>query len=147
MTRGAPDRASSKGRTGFPAIRIFAAAGLVGALAACRGEPGPLSLQADARNPVSVLQRVNQAGAECWMRSSDPDFRDLRLVPELDTSAGRPRLLVLEKGNTSGLPVMVIEASGSPVTIETYGPLAGTRTGARVNDDIARWSGGHVSCS
>ena len=117
-------------------------------LAACQSGHlrGPLSLQVEASDPVVALQRVNKAGMQCWVRRSDPAFRNLHLVPELDTSAGRPRLLLLEKGKAEGLPVLVIEASGEPVTIQTYGPLAGTRTGGQVNADIVRWSSGSNAC-
>lgn len=121
------------------------AAALAAFLTACQNKPaGKLQLEAD--DPVRVLQRVNEAGAVCWMKSGDNSFRDLRLIPELDTTAGRPRLLLLPIGKTEGLPSLVIEASGSPVAIETYGPLAGTRIGDRVNADVARWSGGSLSC-
>ncbi|MCT7375187.1 hypothetical protein [Chelativorans salis] len=117
-------------------------------LAGCQREPmgGPLALQIEANEPVAALQRINEAGAKCWVRSSDADFRDLHLVPELDTSVGRPRLLLLKKGKAEGLPVLVIEAAGSPVTLTTYGPLASTRTGGRVNADIMRWSSGRTTC-
>lgn len=107
---------------------------------------GPLSLQIEARDPVVALQSINEAGVKCWVRSSDRAFGNLHLVPELDTSAGRPRLLMLQKGKAEGLPVLVIEAAGSPVTIATYGPLASTRTGGRVNADIMRWSSGQITC-
>ncbi|WP_163271348.1 hypothetical protein [Chelativorans alearense] len=121
---------------------------LAALLAGCQSEPmgGPLALQIEAHEPVAALQRINEAGARCWVRSSDAAFRDLHLVPELDTSAGRPRLLLLRKGKAEGLPVLVIEAAGSPVTVTTYGPLASTRTGGRVNADIMRWSSGTPDC-
>ncbi len=132
----------------FRAFEYLAATGMIALLSACGSGPaaGPSSAAVNADDPVSALQRINRAGAECWMRSSDPAFRDLHLVPELDTMAGRPRLLMLKKGKTAGLPVLVIEASGSPAKVETYGPLTATRTGARVNTDIQRWSGGRTSC-
>lgn len=112
---------------------------------ACQSGPGG-RLQARADDPVSALQRVNEAAAACWLASGDQAFHNLRLIPELDTTAGHPRLLLLERGKTQGLPSLVIEASGSPTTIETYGPLAGTRTGNRVNADIERWSSGTLTC-
>jgi hypothetical protein len=130
-------------------LRALTAAGALALLAACRGEPagGPLSVKADGQDAVAALQRINEAGVACWMRGGDPAFSELRLVPELDTRVGRPRLLVLQKGKAEGLPVMVIEAGGSPVTVETYGPLAATSTGARMNGDIRRWTGGRTNCA
>lgn len=117
-------------------------------LPACVSEPlgGPLILEVKADGPVAALQTINKAGARCWTGASDSDFDRLQLVPELDTEAGRPRLLVVQRGRTEGLPALVIEAHGSPVTIETYGPLASTRTGGRINADIMRWSAGPATC-
>ncbi|WP_173931627.1 hypothetical protein [Chelativorans sp. Marseille-P2723] len=80
------------------------------------------------------------------MRSTDRDFRNLTLIPELDTTAGRPRILVFDKGKAGGLPLMVIEASGTPAGVETYGPLAGTPAGQRMTADIGRWSRGGLTC-
>ncbi|WP_338531412.1 hypothetical protein [Nitratireductor thuwali] len=113
----------------------------------CTPEPmgGPLALTVQADSPTVALQHINEAGARCWMRARDRAFDGLRLVPELDT-AGSPRLLLVHSKRAQGLPVLVIEASGSPVKIETYGPLATTSTGGRVNADIMRWSGGSADC-
>ncbi|WP_274426837.1 hypothetical protein [Chelativorans sp. YIM 93263] len=113
-------------------------------LAGCQGTGGSSSMRTDSDDAIQALQRVNEAGVKCWMDSAG--FEDLRLIPELDTTVGRPRLLLLEKGKTRGLPLMVIEASGAPVKIETYGPLSGTPSGERVNADIGRWSAGSLTC-
>ncbi|EKF19692.1 hypothetical protein [Nitratireductor pacificus] len=117
-------------------------------LAACQSEPmgGPLALEVSASNPVSALQRVNNAGAKCWIRSGDRRFRGLYMIPELDTAVGKPRLLILRSDKKQGLPLLVIEASGPPTKIVTYGPLASGATGARVNADIMRWSSGPDGC-
>lgn len=118
------------------------------ALSACVSEPmgGPLKLETGAESPVSALQTINGAAAKCWFASGERSFRDLRMVPELDTTTGTPRLLIVRAGKAQGLPVLVIEASGAPVTLETYGPLAATATGGRVNRDIMRWSSGPARC-
>ncbi|MDS1135106.1 hypothetical protein [Nitratireductor indicus] len=118
------------------------------ALSACQGGPGgtPLSLGVNSGTPVSVLQHINNAGAKCWMRSGDRQFRGLHLIPELDTTAGRPRLLIMKSSDRQGLPQLVIEASGTPPRITTYGPLVTGATGARVNADVTRWAGGPDKC-
>ena len=114
-------------------------------LAACSttGERigGPLQFEA-AGTAISNLQRINRAAARCWIGTSA--FRGLGMVPELDTRVGKPRILILARGNT--LPKWVIEASGSPAKIITYGPLTNTPLSARMNDDVLRWSGGNASC-
>ncbi|EIM72950.1 hypothetical protein A33O_17404 [Nitratireductor aquibiodomus RA22] len=132
-------------------LRCGAGAALISGLlllSACQTEPmgGTLNLQVEAPSPVAALQKINSNGAKCWMRSGDRRFRDLHMIPELDTRVGRPRLLIMRSKKQQGLPLLVIEASGSPTTISTYGPLASTRTGAQINADIMRWSGGEASC-
>ncbi|MEZ5813014.1 MAG: hypothetical protein R3D45_16525 [Rhizobiaceae bacterium] len=118
-------------------------------LAACQSEPlgGPLSIEVAATSPITALQAVNDAGRRCWTGSGDHRFRAYRLVPELDTTAGNPRILVTEKGREAGRPQLVIESSGNPVKIETYGPLAHSRLGSRINADIMRWSSGDKRCA
>lgn len=118
------------------------------ALASCQSEPmgGPMSLEIGASSPVHALQRINNTGAKCWIRSGDRHFRGLHMIPELDTTVGRPRLLIMRTDKRQGLPLLVIEASGAPTKIVTYGPLTSSATGARVNKDIMRWSSGPDGC-
>ncbi|WP_367714918.1 hypothetical protein AB2N04_13290 [Nitratireductor sp. GISD-1A_MAKvit] len=138
------------GAFGLPSPRSFRLALIapVLALAACQTEPmgGPLSLQVGAPSPVAALQNINSNGAKCWMRSGDRRFRDLHMIPELDTRVGRPRLLIMRSKKQQGLPLLVIEASGPPTRVYTYGPLASTRAGAQINADIMRWSSGASGC-
>ena len=118
------------------------------ALAGCRDEKvnrvtAPQTGQAGA---IAALQAINGKAATCWMRSKDPAFAGLRLIPELDTQYGRPRLLLLKKNSQYGLPVLVVEAHGSPAKIETYGPLTQGPVGSRIEQDIRRWSTGSQAC-
>ena len=108
---------------------------------------GPLALEIDAQDPVRVLQQVNSAALNCWVKSGWRDFRPYRLVPELDTRAGKPRILIVKSGDPRGLPQMVIEADGQPVRISTYGPLATSPLSARINDDVIAFSSGRTSCT
>jgi hypothetical protein len=116
-------------------------------LSACQTDAGgPLRLETGAASPVAALQTINESGRKCWIKSNDRRFHGLTMVPEFDTTAGNPRILVLPFGQADGLPALVIEASGEPVTIETYGPLAASAAGAHINRDIARWMGGGLTC-
>lgn len=101
-------------------------------------------MRTDSADAVKALQRVNEAGAKCW--SGSDGFEDLRLIPELDTIAGRPRLLLLNRNRTQGLPLLVIEAHGEPVSIDIYGPLSGAPVGRRIEADVSRWSSGPLRC-
>ncbi|RLQ88072.1 hypothetical protein [Notoacmeibacter ruber] len=93
---------------------------------------------------VPILQRINDTAQRCWMRSGDPAFQPYRIVPELDTRTGKPRILMLKAGNAAGLPQLVIEINGG--TIDAYGPIQNTPLAARINRDIVRWANGTTSC-
>lgn len=95
---------------------------------------------------VPALQKVNERAHACWIRSGDSAFRSLAVIPELDTRTGKPRILIVERSRPQGLPRFVIEASGTPARIVTYGPLAGQSISGRINTDVARWAAGDASC-
>lgn len=99
-----------------------------------------------ADGPLQLLSAVNENGQKCWIKSGDREFRGLALIPELDTSAGKPRLLIVEKGKAAGLPKLVIEASGDPVKVQTYGPLASSPVSKRINEDVIDWSQNQDDC-
>jgi hypothetical protein len=128
--------------------RSMAALAASALLAGCMGERigGSLIVEVEAANATAVLANVNENAQRCWIRSGDRAFRHLAVVPELDTRIGSPRLLVLERGKSAGLPKLVIEASGNPVKITTYGPLTGTSVSARINSDVIAWSAGRNDC-
>jgi hypothetical protein len=81
------------------------------------------------------------------MRSKDKDFDGYSVVPELDTQAGKPRILVLDKKAAHGLPKLVIEADGKPVKAAAYGPLLSEPAGSRISADLKRWAGGSDACT
>ncbi|WP_425418578.1 hypothetical protein [Oricola indica] len=125
---------------------VALAASLV--LAGCTGERagGVLNIEITADKSVEALSVINENAQKCWFRSGDRAFRGLAVIPELDTRIGNPRLLVVERGKSTGLPKLVIEASGDPVKITTFGPLASQPISARINDDVIAWSGGRSAC-
>ena len=142
-----PETSRRKKPAGF--LAIFALIGAT-ALAACQSfEPrgGVLIAEVDAPSAIVALQRVNERGHQCWIRSGDRAFRSYQLVPELDTRAGDPRILVMARGDTQGLPQLVISAAGDPVSLTTFGPLAEHRLSRRINSDILAWSAGRQSCT
>lgn len=119
------------------------------ALSGCAtSEPvaGPLSGEFEAKNATALLQNLNSLGLKCWIKSGDKAFRGLALVPELDTRSGSPRILIVQKGKSQGLPQMVIEANGNPVKLQTYGPLTSSPLSTRINSDIIAWNTGKDRC-
>jgi hypothetical protein len=96
---------------------------------------------------VALLQHVNESAQTCWIKSKDKDFVSYAVIPELDTQAGKPRILVVDKKASGGLPKLVIEAGGKPIKAAAYGPLLNEPAGNRIGADLKRWTGGSNSCS
>ena len=129
---------SFAGRAALTSCAIFATACVT-------DEPvgGPLVAEVAAPTAVSALQAVARGASRCW---TDGDLAAYSAIPELDTTAGKPRILLVEKGRGGGLPALVIEGEGDPTRIRTYGPLSRSPVSNRINADIIRWSTGGRGC-
>ena len=114
-------------------------------LAACQSSRPNVAGENSAA--VALLQRINTNAHTCWTRSKDKDFDSYAVIPELDTQAGKPRILVVDKKAAHGLPKLVIEADGKPVKAAAYGPLLSGSAGARIGADLKRWTGGSDACA
>ena len=97
-----------------------------------------------APTPRGALQRIASNAARCWQGG---EIGRYTIIPELDTGAGTPRLLVVERGRGRGLPQLVIEGTAGPTQLRSYGPLATSPLSNRINADIIRWSTGSSSCT
>ena len=104
---------------------------------------GPLVAEVSASTPQAALQRIASGAARCWKSG---EIGRYAVIPELDTNAGTPRILLLEKGREGALPSLVIEARGGPTRLRSFGPLATSKLSGRINSDIIRWSTGNASC-
>ena len=116
------------------------------ALAACTtAEPlgGPLVAEVAAPTPTAALQRIARNAARCW---KDGEIGRYAVIPELDTQAGKPRILLIEKGKPRSLPALVIEGEGGPTRLRSFGPLASAPLSNRINADVIRWSTGNDAC-
>ena len=100
----------------------------------------------DRSTPVRFLQGLNALMQACWIQSRDRAFRDLRVIPELDTRTGKPRILIVKAKAAQGLPELVIEATGRPARLNSYGPLAKTALIVRMESDVVRWIEGDTGC-
>lgn len=116
------------------------------ALAGCQNRPAdPVPAEPDNRAAVRLLQVINDEAQRCWR--GDRDFRPYKVMPELDTRYGKPRILLVPAEAPQGLPQLVIEAQGTPARLESYGPLAGEAISGRIRADLARWQAGGKGCS
>ncbi len=93
------------------------------------------------------MEQVATAAHRCWFASRDPAFKDYSLANELNSFTGRPRFLLVPKGNYGGRPLLVVQAEGSAARVETFGPLMGQPAGSRIDADIDRWASGSTACA
>ncbi|MGR6430676.1 hypothetical protein ACU5AY_07105 [Rhizobium sp. PAMB 3174] len=113
------------------------------ALAACQSKPpAPVG----GSSALSMMERVAIAANTCWFKSGDPAFTPYRLAPELNSFSGRPRILVVHKHKPESLPLLVVQAEGSPAKLSAFGPLLAESSGSRINADVNRWASGQTSC-
>lgn len=127
----------------YPPLLLMAAAALA---AGCQGTKKAAAPR-DNSAAIALLQTVNDNAQSCWMKSRDKAFRAYRVIPELDTRVGKPRILLVDAKAAQGLPVYVIEAEGTPARLSAYGPLASDPVAARINGDLRRWSSGKTGCA
>ena len=119
-------------------------------LAACQTAPGPadyLGFRSD-RDPASIAASISDNVAACWFGGGRPAFADLIYVPELSSHSNRPRVLVVDKSDPTGLPKLIIEASAAArgSSVKLFGPLMATAEAAAISRDVNRWTAGASGC-
>lgn len=137
-----------KQASALPARAAFVCIMVAGVLTGCQATGGgALTATTDRSEAVALLQTINSQAQTCWMKSKDKAFRAYRVIPELDTRVGTPRILLVSAKAAQGLPQLVIEAEGKPARLTTYGPLTSDPVSARINKDILRWTSGKTGCA
>ena len=128
----------------------IAATGLAAlALAGCQSSPsGPgASAQSGKSAALLKMEHVATAAHRCWFASKDPAFRDYSFANELNSFSGRPRFLLVPRGNYGGRPLLVVQAEGPAARVEAFGPLMDQDAGTRIAADVGRWAGGGGACA
>jgi hypothetical protein len=131
----------------LPSNRLHAAdciAALAMIVASCQSKPQIATT--DAHSALSTMERVAVGANSCWFKSSDPAFASYSLAPELNSYTGRPRILVVQRSNPSGRPLLVVQAEGNPARMEAFGPMMSGPTSTRITGDVNRWAGGAKNC-
>lgn len=129
-----------------PAILIFGTFLVIAAGCQTEKNQNASSAKRDNTAAILALQTINTNAQACWMKSRDKEFRQYKVIPELDTRAGKPRILIVSSKSAQGLPQYVIEADGTPARLSTYGPLSGEALGTRIDADVNRWQNGGKGC-
>lgn len=130
-------------------MRLAAAAAAALILAGCKtSEPTDYMLLHANQDPVTIASRIADHVGNCWFDGSRPAFAEYSYTPELTSYANRPRVLIVQKADPNGLPVLVIEALKEKrgADIKLFGPLMGTDEADAIYRDVARWAGGAREC-
>ncbi|MEX6509105.1 hypothetical protein [Jiella sp. M17.18] len=125
----------------------FALAGLsllAAGLAGCASTPTLPSSRGDTG--LVRIERLTLDANRCWFKSNDPDFTGYTLAPELSSYSGRPRFLLVPRGQEDGLPLLVVEGREGQIDIAAYGPLMSQPIGTRIRADLNRWIAGDDEC-
>jgi hypothetical protein len=126
------------------AIFLILLATLPLSLAGCQQPPKKVA----GITPQTMMVRVARQAQQCWFKQNDPAFAQFSMATELNSHAGRPRVLIVPKSNPAGLPKLVIQAERNVgiTGVATFGPLLDTKDGARIQESISKWAGGSSSC-
>ena len=131
-------------------MRAPAGAGLIVALAflaACQSAPGPRASAPGKSAALRNMEQVAIAAHRCWFAANDPAFRAYSFANELNSFSGRPRFLLVPKGDFGGRPLLVVQAEGAAGRVTAFGPLMDGPEGGRISADINRWAAGSSACS
>jgi hypothetical protein len=101
------------------------------------------ALADSASEAHALYDHLAAAMRKCWF-SGDDAFAAYRYAPEVN--AGMPRILLVQKKDPHGRPLLVVEPKRAG-TADAYGPLLATPVAPRVIADLTRWLKGSSDCT
>jgi hypothetical protein len=118
-------------------------------LAACQSGPTDYLAFQSPQQPVAVASRIADNVGACWFADGRENFAAYSYVPELASHSNRPRVLLVDKSDPTGLPKLVIEAveEDRGASVRLFGPLMAGADAAAIRDDVERWADGATGCS
>jgi hypothetical protein len=129
-------------------MRLVAMAVLGLAVAGCKtSEPADYTLLHAHQSPATMAAHMAERVGACWFDGNHPAFAEYSYAPEL-SSPKRPRVLIVQKSDPTGLPKLVIEVEGAKrgSDIRLFGPLMGSAESSEIYRDVSRWAGGARDC-
>lgn len=117
------------------------------AASACQSTKPAGAVSGGKSAALRTMEQVAIAAHKCWFASGDKAFRTYSFANELNSFSGRPRFLLVPKGNFGGRPLLVVQAEGAAGRVEAFGPLMDGPEAARISADLRRWAAGSNGCS
>ena len=101
-----------------------------------------------SQDPATIASHIADNVRACWFPGGRPAFAEFSYAPELNSYAGRPRILIVEKSHPGGLPKLVIEATQAErgTSVKLFGPLMASAEAPAISRDVQRWAGGSAGC-
>ncbi len=95
------------------------------------------------------MVRVAKRMQACWFKGKDPAFKKYKMATEINSYAGKPRVLIVPKNNPTGLPKMVVQAEriGGRNVLTSFEALLQSNNGGRLSSAIRKWERGGTSCA
>lgn len=119
---------------------------LFAAFSGCASQP-PSAPARTGDTGLDRMERLTLNANRCWFKSKDPAFAAYSLAPELSSFSGKPRFLLVPKGQPEARPLLVVEGKSGAANIDIYGPLTSRTLGGRVDADLKRWAAGDDRCA
>lgn len=131
-----------------PALALSGLVAVALTLSSCQSSKpaAPASVASGKSAALRNMEQVAQAAHRCWFASGDAAFKQYSFANELNNFSGRPRFLLVPKGNYGGRPLLVVQAEGAAGKVDSFGPLLSESVGSRISADLARWTGGSTAC-
>jgi hypothetical protein len=117
------------------------------ALTACQSSAPRPATSSGKSAALNTMERVATAAQTCWFVSKDPAFQGYRMANELNSFSGRPRILLVPAKSPEARPLLVVQAEGTPARVDAFGPVMDGESGARIANDIRRWTSGNSACA
>jgi hypothetical protein len=95
-----------------------------------------------------MMVHVAKQVQACWFVKDDPALKGYKMAPEINSYAGKPRILIVPRSNPAGLPELVAQAEriNGRTTFTSFGPLLKTKDGPRLDASLRAWARGSHTC-
>lgn len=140
--------ATTVSKSGF-SIKISALSAVLLALSACQTpDPGITSFSAQSDEKIGrLMPRLVALASKCLAGTGKP-FPQYRVSSELNSLSGQPRILLVRRDDTQGLPGLVIlgQVQDNGTALSVFGRLLSADGDRSVVRNVRSWADGGTDC-